>query len=267
MIKRSVDETISAIPGTWRFDAEVWKSFESHVRKSVPFYDEMQRMVGELSEFFVRDDSTVYDLGSSTGTTLNNLAALHEAKENVRFVGVDLSESMVDGARAATERSNVSFLHKDVLDVEFSPPANLVLSVLTLQFLTLADRRRLLQRIHDGLVEGGGLIVIEKAHGDHAVFQSMWTELHWDFKRRQGLSPEQILEKANSIRGVLNPLSPAEHVKLFKQTGFDQVEIFFKWYNWAGYLAQKNDIGLAPARRNEKGHAAADGMGGTASNE
>ena len=256
MIKRSVDDTISAIPGTWRFDAEVWKSFESHVRKSVPFYDEMQRMVGELSEFFVRDDSTVYDLGSSTGATLNNLAALHEAKENARFIGIDLSESMVDGARAATKHSNVSFLHKDILDVEFSPPANLVLSVLTLQFLTLADRRRLLLRIHEGLVEGGGLIVIEKAHGDHAVFQSMWTELHWDFKRRNGLSPDQILDKANSIRGVLNPLSPSEHMKLFRQTGFYQVEVFFKWYNWVGYLAQKNDVGIEPSGQTEKGGTA-----------
>lgn len=37
------------------------------VRKGVPFYDEIQRMVVELSEYFVRDLGVVYDLGSSKG--------------------------------------------------------------------------------------------------------------------------------------------------------------------------------------------------------
>jgi len=259
MTRRSVDDTISAIPGAWRFDEEVSKSFDSHVRKSVPFYDEIQRMVAELSDFFVRDDSVVYDLGSSTGTTLNQLGEVHKDKENVRFIGVDLSESMVESAKQITKRPNISFVHRNVLDVQFAPPANLVISLLTLQFLTLSDRRRLLTRIKEGLVEGGGLIIVEKTRGEHSMFDSMWTELHWDFKRRQGLTPDQILEKANSIRGVLNPLTPSEHMNLFQQTGFTRVDVFFKWYNWVGYLAQRNDAPGANATYTSPGTEIADG--------
>ena len=36
-------------------------------------------MAVELSEYFVRDRSVVYDLGSSTGTTLDLLSSTHAA--------------------------------------------------------------------------------------------------------------------------------------------------------------------------------------------
>lgn len=239
--KKPVDDTISAVPGAWRFDAEVSRAFDAHVRKSVPFYEEVQRMVVELSDYFVRDQSVVYDLGASTGTTLDMLAARHAAKENAQFVGVDLSESMVQQAQARVQRPNVRFLHTNVMDVEFAPPANLVVSLYTLQFLTLAERRELLKRVNDGTVEGGALLLVEKTRAENALFEDIWLELYWDFKRRQGLTPEQILEKANSLRGVLNPLTTEENVDLLFQTGFSRVEVFFKWYNWTGFLALKNE--------------------------
>src|SRR3954447_5979731 len=96
--RKSVDDSITAIPGEWRFDKNVAKAFDSHVRKSVPFYDEMQRMMIEISEYFVRDHSVVYDLGSSTGTTLDLLSTAHAGKEDVQFSGFDLSEFMIKEA-------------------------------------------------------------------------------------------------------------------------------------------------------------------------
>lgn len=244
--RKAVDETITAVPGEWRFDQDVSRAFDSHVRKSVPFYDEIQRMVIELSEYFVRDQSVVYDLGSSTGTTIELLANTHAGKEDVQFIGFDLSEFMIREARKKADRPNVRFHHKNVLDVEFSPPANFVTALFTLQFLTLAERRRLLARIHQGMIEGGGFLFVEKVCAEHSSFEDIWTELYWDFKRRQGLTPEQILEKANSIRGILKPLTTEENRDLLSQIGFSRVEIFFKWYNWAGFLAVKNQCLTLP---------------------
>jgi tRNA (cmo5U34)-methyltransferase len=237
--RKRVDETITAVPGEWRFDQDVSKAFDSHVRKSVPFYEEIQRMVVELSEYFVRDQSVIYDLGSSTGTTVDMLSNAHAGKEDVQFIGFDLSESMVNEARKKVDRPNVRFDHKNIMEVEFLPPANFVTALFTLQFLTSAERRNLLSRINQGLIEGGGLLLVEKVCAAHSSFEDIWTELYWDFKRRQGLTPEQILEKANSIRGVLKPLTSEENRDLLFQTGFSPVEVFFKWYNWAGFLAVK----------------------------
>lgn len=236
----NIDETISAIPGEWRFDEEVSRAFDSHVRKSIPFYDEIQRMVVELSEYFVGDGGVVYDLGSSTGETLNQLATYHSGKENLQLIGVEVSDSMIEQAREKVASPSVRFRHSNILDVEFSPPADLVTSLYTLQFLRLAERRRLLQRIAAHMVEGGALLLVEKTRGDNADLEDMWTELYWDFKRRNGLSPEQVLEKAASLRGVLNPLTFEENLALVQQCGFTRVEPFFKWYNWTGFIAVKN---------------------------
>lgn len=237
---RSVDQTISAVPGEWRFNQEVSKAFDAHVRRSVPFYDELQRMVVELSDYYVRDHGVVYDLGSSTGETLMNLSRAHAGKENVQFTGFDLSESMVREAQARLKQPGVRILHRNVLDIEWTPQPNFVTSLFTMQFLTLAERRRLLDRAHRGLVEGGALLLVEKTRSECAAFESMWTELHLEFKRRQGLTAEQILDKAMSLRGVLNPLSTEENLELLRQTGFGRVEVFFKWYNWVGFVAVKS---------------------------
>ncbi|HEY7714726.1 MAG TPA: methyltransferase domain-containing protein [Candidatus Binatia bacterium] len=235
--RKAVDDTITAVPGEWRFDQDVSKAFDSHVRKSVPFYDEIQRMVIELSEYFVRDQSVVYDLGSSTGTTIQLLAEAHAGKEDVQFIGIDVSEFMINEARKKMTRANVQFHHKNIMDMDFSPPANFMTALFTLQFLTFADRRKLLTQIKQGLIEGGAFLFVEKVCAEHSSFEDIWMELYWDFKRRQGLTPEQIVEKANSIRGVLKPLTVEENRELLRQTGFSRVEIFFKWYNWAGFLA------------------------------
>lgn len=62
-----VDDLITSIPGEWKFDEQVSQHFDTHVRKSVPLYEEVQKAVIEISEWFIRDNSVVYDLGSSTG--------------------------------------------------------------------------------------------------------------------------------------------------------------------------------------------------------
>lgn len=42
--RESVDEVITAVLGEWKFDEQVAQHFDSHVRKSVPLYDEIQGM-------------------------------------------------------------------------------------------------------------------------------------------------------------------------------------------------------------------------------
>ena len=46
-----VDDLITSIPGEWKFDEQVSQHFDTHVRKSVPLYEEVQKAVIEISEF------------------------------------------------------------------------------------------------------------------------------------------------------------------------------------------------------------------------
>src|SRR3546814_12017268 len=61
--------------------------------RSVPDYNEIQRMIIEQVCEFAVPETNVYDLGCSTGTTFLNLDPLID--ERIRFVGVDDSKDML----------------------------------------------------------------------------------------------------------------------------------------------------------------------------
>ena len=73
--------------------------FDDMLERSVPFYDEMQRMIGELTADYAADGTAVYDLGCSTGTTILQVAENIPRERNVRYIGVDSSPEMLEIAR------------------------------------------------------------------------------------------------------------------------------------------------------------------------
>ncbi len=238
---RKVDAAISAVEGGWEFTSEVAEQFDTHVRKSIPQYEEVQRMTADMSEWFIHDGSTVYDIGSSTGETLFHLQRKHVSKKNVRFIGIDSSEMMVKQARKKVSANNVQFLHRDAVQTIFEE-ADLVISLYTMQFLSVPERMQVLRGVYRCLRSGGALIMAEKVQAEEGRFDELWVELYWDFKKGQGLTDDQILQKARSIRGILRPLTLSENIKLLRTIGFDSVDVFFKWYNFAGILAIKTTI-------------------------
>ncbi len=75
------------------FNAGVANVFDDMVNRSVPFYEEIQRMIAELAADHAAPFTNVYDLGCSTGTTIANMSNL--LKPDVRVIGVDDSAEML----------------------------------------------------------------------------------------------------------------------------------------------------------------------------
>jgi tRNA (cmo5U34)-methyltransferase len=234
-----VDDLITSIPGEWKFDEQVSQHFDTHVRKSVPLYKEVQKAVIEMSEWFVRDSSIVYDLGSSTGETISLLLQKHARKRNVRLIGVEESLPMIEIARKKCDSECVQFLQQNIEDINEFASVDLVLSLYTLQFLPLWKRKKVVHRIYNGLVEGGAFILVEKVRAENSLFEDIWNDLYWDFKQENGLNEQQVIKKSQSLRGVLIPLSLTENLKLLSDAGFQCADTFIKWHNFAGVIAVK----------------------------
>lgn len=98
----------------------------------------------------------------------------------------------------------------------------------------------------EGLVEGGAFIFVEKIRAENSLFEDIWNDLYWDFKQENGLNEQQVIKKAQSLRGVLIPLSLTENLSLLSDVGFQCMDTFIKWHNFAGIIAvkmpSKNDI-------------------------
>lgn len=89
MPQRPVDDEIQLTSRRWEFNKEVAQHFDSHVRKSLPLYDEIQSMIVSLSDAFITQSCSVYDLGTATGETIALLQTRHRSIGNARYVGID----------------------------------------------------------------------------------------------------------------------------------------------------------------------------------
>ena len=65
------------------FDERVAKVFDNMVSRSVPFYNEVQRIQSDLvMDFLPEDSGVVCDLGCSTGTTIEYLTKHQKCPES-----------------------------------------------------------------------------------------------------------------------------------------------------------------------------------------
>jgi tRNA (cmo5U34)-methyltransferase len=223
------------------FNESVAQVFDNMVSRSVPMYGEIQRMLAELARSFVAEGSNVYDLGCSTGTTLALLS--QNLPVNARLVGLDYSADMLQQAREKLESlklaDRIELRQADLdagVDIE---NASVVMLVLTLMFVRPLNREKLMRRIHAGMNENGCLLVVEKVLGDGSLFNRLFIEHYYAFKRRMGYSELEIAQKREALENVLIPYRLQENRDLLLGAGFREVEIFFKWYNFAGLIAVK----------------------------
>ncbi len=226
----------------FKFTSKVAGVFDDMVNRSVPFYEEMQRMVAELAGDNFRENTKVYDLGCSTGTTMIHMN--ETIPDNIQFVGMDDSQPMLDKCR--NKLTELGFTRPVKLEVaDFNTDvsidnASVVVLCLTLQFVRPIYRERLIKKVFQGLVPGGVLIVVEKILAEDSKFNRDFIKYYYDMKRRHHYSEMEIAQKREALENVLIPYKLSENITLMREAGFSHCEVFFKWYNFTGFVAIKN---------------------------
>lgn len=225
----------------FKFGTTVVNVFDDMVSRSVPYYNEMQRMLAEIAADHVKEGTFVYDLGCSTGTTLIGLDQL--IPSDIRFIGIDESQEMLD--KCDLKLKEAGFVRPyDLVPGDLHqqlPIANgsVVILCLTLQFVRPLYRERLLRNIYDGLNPGGVLLLVEKVLAESSIFNRDFIKYYYNYKRRNHYSELEISQKREALENVLIPYKLSENMLLLKEAGFADCEIFFKWYNFSGMIAHK----------------------------
>ncbi|HEY6168760.1 MAG TPA: carboxy-S-adenosyl-L-methionine synthase CmoA [Verrucomicrobiae bacterium] len=223
------------------FGEKVASVFDDMLDRSVPFYGEIQRMIGEMAADFAAPGTNVYDLGCSTGTTLINLDRCVPA--DIKFIGIDNSEEMLKRCRTKFSEHGVErpveLLCADLNQGVRIENASMVLMVLTLQFIRPLYRDHLVRSLYDGLNENGCLILVEKVLGEDSLFNRLFIKYYYDLKKRHGYSEMEISQKREALENVLVPYKALENREMLLRTGFRYADVFFKWYNFSGIVAVK----------------------------
>ena len=234
-----IDDGIIAKRSAWSFGAEVAEAFPDHAERSIPYYRDGHELICYLSDFFVAPDSIVYDLGCSTGELLKKLARYNEHKPDVRWIGVDKEQGMIDRAgKTCTGLDNVELHCEDILTCALDKP-DMISAYYTIQFIEERHRQALFDRIYQSLNWGGAFILFEKVGAPDSRFQDMMSCLYREFKQRRGFSSEEILNKEISLKGVLKPFSTAGNLGLLERAGFVDVMTVMKYVSFEGFLAIK----------------------------
>jgi tRNA (cmo5U34)-methyltransferase len=223
----------------WSFDGNVAETFVEHVRQSVPLYDAGHDLIRSISDYFIRDDSVCYEIGTSTGELIRKLATHHAHKPGVRWIGIDPVEAMIEKARVhCADVPNIELVCDDAVTHSFEK-ADLFVSYYCVQFVQPRHRQELINKIYERLHWGGALLLFEKVRGPDARFQDMSVALYNDFKARNGFSADEILNKTASLKGVLEPFSTEGNLGLLRRAGFTDVMTVMKWISFEGFLAIK----------------------------
>jgi tRNA (cmo5U34)-methyltransferase len=233
----AVGDGIIAPRSSWRFDGAVPERFDRHVSRSIPGYDDGHELVIQHSRDSLGHPGITYELGCSTGVLTEKLAnASHP--EGSRIIGIDQVEGMLGKARQrCKEHNNVFFERGDVVDYSYLPAA-LMVSYYTLQFIPVALRQGVVDRIARALQPEGAFILFEKICFSDPEKDREVTRKYYAYKRSRGYSDEEILSKAASLEGVLVPRTEQENRNMLKQSGFGHVETIFSELCWQGYVAR-----------------------------
>lgn len=236
-MEKSVDQTV---PGTkWEFDASVTQAFDDMLARSIPQYDVMRRACYEAAEPYVKEGTDVVDLGCSRGEALETFISRHGVLN--RFVGVEVSKPMLEAARerfANLIKCGVVDVRDLDLRVKYPPcRASVTLAILTLQFTPIEHRQKIFRNIFEHTIEGGALILVEKILGATAEIDANFVATYYDLKKENGYSQDQIERKRLSLEGVLVPVTARWNEELMRNAGFKQVDCFWRWFNFAGWIA------------------------------
>ena len=224
--------------GGWEFTPEVTEVFDDHVRASVPYYDDIQRLVAEFSDWLLPNNGLFVDLGASTCTTLDTIARRHPSRR-IRAELYDEEASMLEKAKEKVAPLNVlANFHVQRLQQPFKHrDADLTVALFTLQFLREQDRVPVLAEARRCSANSGAIILAEKIRPDHSLLAEIAMDASHDFKAQAGIGDTAIRSKARALRGVLIPQSLPRLVEQLEQAGWRNPDVVFRWHQWTITIA------------------------------
>jgi len=235
--------------GRWEFDTDVAEVFDDMLERSIPQYSVMREAVLQVARPFQQTGTDIVDLGCSRGGAIAPFIDAFGAHN--RYFLCDVSEPMLEAARERFKGylmgpmpGTQGIMRVENFDLrEGYPPvyASITLSVLTMQFTPIEYRQRIMRNVWKHTAPGGVFILVEKVLGATAEIDELMVNIYYDMKRENGYTEDQIQRKRMSLEGVLVPVTAAWNEELLRMAGFRYVDCFWRWQNFAGWIAVREE--------------------------
>jgi len=222
----------------FEFDEAVASVFDDMLSRSVPFYDEVRKLVIALILAEQKEGLKVLDLGSSTAKFLLDLHSKMEAKMQLK--GLDNSQAMLDRAEQKCQAfgADIALELADMLSYDYEDE-DIIIANYTLQFIRPMQRIELVKKLYEGLNDEGIFIFSEKVLFKDKKLDKDLIDIYYAYKMEQGYSEYEIAQKREALENVLIPFTIEENIQMCKEAGFRSVDTVFQWSNFVTFVSRK----------------------------
>ena len=217
------------------------EGFDNHIDASIRGYSDLWEDVVNISQYFVENNTSVVDIGCSTGKMLKSMIAQNDFAPDAIYEGIEVEEEFWKSyIRDENEINNITYYRGNVMDYNFYN-CSYVTSIFTLQFMSFKDREAVINKVYDGLNDGGAFVFAEKTMPDNARLHEIRTFTYYDHKRKVFTS-DDILDKEKQLRHMTKPNTRSEIVSMCERAGFTAIDSFWQNHAFTGFIALKGAL-------------------------
>jgi len=222
----------------FEFDEAVASVFDDMLSRSVPFYDEVRKLIIALILSEQEEEKKVLDLGSSTAKFLLDLHSKMDVKMQLK--GLDNSQAMLDRAEQKCQAfgAEIDLELADMLSYDYRQE-DIIVANYTLQFIRPMQRVELVKKLYNALNDDGMFIFSEKVVFTDKKLDKDLIDIYYAYKKEQGYSEYEIAQKREALENVLIPFTIEENIQMCKDAGFKNIDTVFQWSNFVTFVSKK----------------------------
>ena len=211
--------------------------YDRNREKVIPCFRDFYGTLVRLIPFDPAQRFNFLDLGAGTGLVS---ALIFNAFPHAEGTLLDISEKMLEQARKRFKKHpEVRFLVADYDAADLNGPYNLIVSAMSIHHLSDTGKQLLTQRIFEALESGGVFIHAELVKGPSQAGEDIYQQ-QWQAHLKQTGLGEKTLNQIRHRMSHDRPATLEAQLAWMKSTGFDEVDCYYKYFNFAVYAGRKN---------------------------
>lgn len=204
----------------------------------IPCFDDLYNITKNLANS-KKDNPKILDLGAGTGLLTKYL---FEKYSDAEFTLIDLSEEMLKIAKNRFQSyDNFKYITADYLEHYFEDSFDITVSSLSIHHLEDRDKKKLYRKVYDALNPDGIFLNADQVVGptpnSDKTYQRNWME-KIDKNKFRGPEKDTAIERMKFDK----PATLENNLKWLIDCGFEDVDVYYKYYNFCIFYAKKPGI-------------------------
>jgi len=217
------------------FDAGADK-YDRQRRMVIPCFNDFYQTTIDLIPFSSSSSFSLLDLGAGTGLlTASIISVFPKAAATL----MDLSEKMLEKAQERfSSNKKINFLVCDYSHSPLPDEYHVIVSAMSIHHLSDDEKKSLYQRVFDSLKRDGIFINADLVKGETDKTEQIYNDMWMNWIQEAGLSKHELWGIIDRMK-YDKPSSLSEQLQWLKKTGFQDVDCYYKYFNFAVYSGRK----------------------------